>query len=69
MHATSHPQFTWHYETNHGLSVHGPRSAHWLHDTAGDENHSAVLTGDKLEGLTNSTGRDFLSYWSATKAK
>ena len=38
-------------------------------DGSGDYNHSAVLAGDKLEGLTNSTGRDFLSYWSATKAK
>lgn len=38
-------------------------------DGSGDYNHSAVLTGDTLEGLTNSTGRDFLSYWSATKAK
>jgi hypothetical protein len=38
-------------------------------DGSGDYNHSAVLTGDKLEGLTNSTGRDFLSYWSATKEK
>lgn len=38
-------------------------------DGSGDYNHSAVLAGDKLEGLTNSTGRDFLSYWSATKEK
>jgi hypothetical protein len=38
-------------------------------DGSGAYNHSAVLTGDKLEGLTNSTGRDFLSYWSATKEK
>ena len=36
-------------------------------DQSGPYNHSAVLTGGKLEGLTNSTGRDFLSYWSATK--
>ena len=36
---------------------------------SGAYNHSAVLTGDTLEGLTNSTGRDFLSYWSATKEK
>lgn len=36
-------------------------------DGSGPYNHSAVLTGGKLEGLTNSTGRDFLSYWSAVK--
>lgn len=36
-------------------------------DPSGPYNHSAILVGSKLEGLTNSTGRDFLSYWSATR--
>ena len=36
-------------------------------DQSGPYNHSAVLRGGKLEGLTNATGRGFLSYWSATK--
>jgi len=36
-------------------------------DGSGAYNHSAVLKDDKLEGLSNSTGRDFLSYWSAIK--
>lgn len=36
-------------------------------DQSGPYNHSAVLQGAKLEGLTNSTGRNFLSYWSAVK--
>ncbi len=36
-------------------------------DQSGPYNHSAVLIGGRLEGLTNSTGRDFLSYWSAAK--
>jgi len=36
-------------------------------DQSGPYNHSATLDGGRLEGLTNSTGRDFLSYWSATK--
>ena len=36
-------------------------------DQSGPYNHSAVLAGSRLEGLTNSTGRDFLSYWSAAK--
>ena len=36
-------------------------------DQSGPYNHSAVLKGGALEGLTNSTGRDFLSYWSAVK--
>jgi len=36
-------------------------------DGSGPYNHSAVLSGGRLEGLTNSTGRDFLSYWSASK--
>jgi hypothetical protein len=36
-------------------------------DQSGPYNHSATLIGNRLEGLTNSTGRNFLSYWSATK--
>ena len=36
-------------------------------DASGPYNHSAVLSNGKLEGLTNSTGRDFLAYWSASK--
>ena len=36
-------------------------------DGSGAYNHSAVLEGDMLEGMSNSTGRDFLSYWSAVK--
>jgi hypothetical protein len=36
-------------------------------DQSGPYNHSANLIGNRLEGLTNSTGRDFLSYWSAAK--
>jgi hypothetical protein len=36
-------------------------------DGSGPYNHSAVLWDGRLEGLTNSTGRDFLSYWSAVK--
>ncbi|AOS43201.1 hypothetical protein Verru16b_00244 [Lacunisphaera limnophila] len=36
-------------------------------DGSGPYHHSAVLKGDTLEGLTNSTGRDFLAYWSAKK--
>jgi hypothetical protein len=36
-------------------------------DQSGPYNHSAVLQGRTLEGLTNSTGRDFLSYWSAAR--
>jgi hypothetical protein len=36
-------------------------------DGSGPYHHSAVLVGSKLDGLTNSTGRDFLSYWSAIK--
>lgn len=36
-------------------------------DGSGPYNHSAVLEGIRLEGLSNSTGRDFLSYWSAVK--
>ncbi|MCY7389473.1 MAG: hypothetical protein LH481_15680 [Burkholderiales bacterium] len=36
-------------------------------DRSGPYNHSATLSGNRLDGLTNSTGRDFLSYWSAIK--
>ena len=36
-------------------------------DASGPYNHSATLVGSRLEGLTNSTGRDFLSFWSATR--
>jgi hypothetical protein len=43
------------------------RIAFVTEDQSGPYNHSAVLKNDKLEGLTNSTGRNFLSYWSATK--
>jgi hypothetical protein len=35
-------------------------------DASGPYNHSATLVGSRLEGLTNSTGRDFLSFWTAT---
>ncbi|MEY4730784.1 MAG: hypothetical protein RL020_1942 [Pseudomonadota bacterium] len=38
-------------------------------DQSGPYNHSGVLRGNKIEGLSNSTGRDFLSYWSAEKEK
>jgi hypothetical protein len=36
-------------------------------DASGPYNHSATLVGGRLEGLTNSTGRDFLSFWTATR--
>ena len=36
-------------------------------DGSGAYHHSAVLEEDRLEGLTNSTGRDFLAYWSAVR--
>ncbi len=36
-------------------------------DQSGPYNHSATLISGRLEGLTNSTGRNFLSYWSAAK--
>ncbi len=36
-------------------------------DGSGSYHHSAVLEGVRLEGLTNSTGRGFLAYWSAVK--
>ncbi len=37
-------------------------------DQSGPYHHSAILRGGILEGLTNSTGREFLSYWSAVKS-
>ena len=43
------------------------RIAFVTRDGSGPYNHSAVLEGARLEGLTNSTGRDFLAYWSAEK--
>ncbi|MEM7358256.1 MAG: hypothetical protein AAF431_04130 [Pseudomonadota bacterium] len=46
---------------------HTIRVAFVTEDQSGQYHHSAVMNGDKLEGLSNSTGRDFLSYWSATK--
>ena len=36
-------------------------------DGSGPYNHSAVLDDDTLEGLSNSTGSNFLSDWSAVK--
>jgi len=36
-------------------------------DGSGPYHHSAILKGKKLEGLSNSTGRDFLAYWSAVR--
>jgi hypothetical protein len=36
-------------------------------DGSGPYHHSAILDGNKLEGLSNSTGRNFLAYWSAIK--
>lgn len=36
-------------------------------DGSGAYHHSAVLEGDRLEGMSNSTGRGFLAYWSAVK--
>lgn len=36
-------------------------------DGSGAYHHSAVLEGDRLEGVSNSTGRGFLAYWSAEK--
>jgi hypothetical protein len=36
-------------------------------DGSGPYNHSAVLVGKRLEGLTNATGRGFLAYWSAVR--
>lgn len=36
-------------------------------DRSGDYNHSGVLHAGKIEGLSNSLGRNFLAYWSAVK--
>lgn len=36
-------------------------------DRSGSYHHSAVLKNGRMEGLSNSTGRNFLSYWSAEK--
>ena len=36
-------------------------------DGSGSYHHSAVLDHGTLDGLSNSTGRDFLSYWTAVK--
>ena len=44
-----------------------PRIAFVTEDGSGPYHHSAVLQGSVLEGLSNSTGRDFLRYWSATR--
>lgn len=38
-------------------------------DASGAYHHSAVWRGDTLEGLTHSTGRGFLSVWSAVQPK
>ena len=43
------------------------RIAFVTEDGSGPYHHSAVLNGSTLEGLSNSTGRDFLRYWSATR--
>lgn len=43
------------------------RIAFVTEDQSGPYYHSAVLTGQQLDGLSNATGRDFLSYWSAVK--
>lgn len=37
-------------------------------DGSGAYHHAAVLRSGRLEGLTNATGRGFLSYWSAVKS-
>lgn len=43
------------------------RIAFVTEDGSGPYHHSAVLRGSVLDGLSNSTGRDFLRYWSATR--
>lgn len=43
------------------------RIAFETNDGSGPYHHSATFEGDKLEGLSNSTGRDFLAYWSAVR--
>lgn len=44
------------------------RIAFVTEDGSGPYHHSAVLSGLRLDGLSNSTGRDFLAYWSAVKS-
>ncbi len=46
---------------------HTIRIAFVTEDNSGPYHHSAVLSGEQLDGLSNSTGRNFLSYWSAKK--
>ena len=36
-------------------------------DQSGPYNHSGVLRNNRIEGMTNATGRDFLAYWSAER--
>ena len=36
-------------------------------DASGAHHHAAVLRDGRLEGTTNSTGRDFLACWSGTR--
>ena len=36
-------------------------------DQSGPYHHAATLIDGRLEGLTNSSGRDFLAYWRAGK--
>lgn len=43
------------------------RIAFVTEDASGPYYHSAVLKDGRMEGLSNSSGRDFLAYWSATK--
>ena len=43
------------------------RIAFMTADGSGPYHHSAILEGNKLEGLSNSIERNFLAYWSALK--
>ena len=43
------------------------RIAFMTADGSGPYYHSATLENMTLEGLSNSTGREFLAYWSAVK--
>ena len=43
------------------------RIAFETNDGSGPYHHSATLEGDRLVGLSNSIGRDFLAYWSAVR--
>ena len=36
-------------------------------DGSGPYNHSGTLRNGRMEGMTHSLGRDFLSYWTATR--